>query len=65
MIEERRFLIREAGSAWVNLKLKAKGFEQAPGYQKGPNMGLKAYFCFVADPEYGTKIMACRIPCLC
>ena len=28
-------------------------------------MGLKAYFCFVADPEFGTKIMACRIPCLC
>jgi len=28
-------------------------------------MGLRSHHCFVADPDFGTKVMACRIPCLC
>ena len=38
---------------------------QAIGFDSEEHMELRAHHCFVADPDFGTKVMACRIPCLC
>jgi len=37
----------------------------AIGFDCGEHRGLRAHHYFVADSDFGTKVMACRIPCLC
>ena len=46
VIQERIFLIRERGQAWINIRMQAIGFDS------GEHMELRAHHCFVADPDF-------------